>query len=267
MRPDNFKPKHFEKVKEILAHAELSFQQIAALESVLAIRQGKGWGASSVEHEVRQCLSLLGHSPKTIIDVGANKGSYTDKVLSSAPDAQYYLFEPSEKNLLFLRQKYQSLDNILIFDCALSDKDCSAYLFTNEEGSGLASLTRRDLRHHGIAMNISESIQARRLDGIWNALDSQPEIIDYVKIDVEGHELAVLQGMGTLIGRTKIVQFEFGGTHIDTKTFFRDFWDFFHEKDFQIHRITPHGLQRIESYRECDECFMVSNYVAHNTSL
>ena len=50
-----------------------------------------------------------------------------------------------------------------------------------------------------------------------------------MKIDVEGHELDVLKGFGELIKKVRLIQFEFGGTNIDSKTYLRDFWEFFFE--------------------------------------
>jgi hypothetical protein len=62
-------------------------------------------------------------------------------------------------------------------------------------------------------------------------------IIDYVKIDVEGWELSVLQGFGDLVYNMRVIQFEFGGSNIDTRTFFQDFWYFFKDHNFSIYRI------------------------------
>jgi FkbM family methyltransferase len=42
--------------------------------------------------------------------------------------------------------------------------------------------------------------------------------IEFIKIDTEGHELCVLQGFGEHLSKVKYVQFEYGGTYIDTKT-------------------------------------------------
>ena len=45
-----------------------------------------------------------------------------------------------------------------------------------------------------------------RFDNYWD----ENKYIDFVKIDVEGHELEVLEGFGNLIKITKLIQFEFG---------------------------------------------------------
>ena len=79
---------------------------------------------------------------------------------------------------------------------------------------------------------------------------------------MEGHELAVFKGMEKILaGRTppKVIQFEFGGCNIDTRTYFRDFFLMFNNK-YEIHRQTPFGLTAIEQYRETDECFRTTNF-------
>ena len=89
---------------------------------------------------------------------------------------------------------------------------------------------------------------------------------DIVKIDVEGYELMVLRGFGEAIRNVRVLQFEFGGTNIDTKVFFRDLWRFFEEAGFDLYRITPLGVMRIEHYHERDELFIIANFIAVNRS-
>ena len=79
-------------------------------------------------------------------------------------------------------------------------------------------------------MNFEEQVSLIRFDEYWK---NQDQLIDYVKIDVEGHELDVLEGFGELINKIKLIQFEFGGCNIiDTELFFQDFWYFFKKKNF-----------------------------------
>ena len=83
-------------------------------------------------------------------------------------------------------------------------------------------------------------------------------------IDVEGHELEVLNGCGASLKSTKIIQFEFGGCNIDSRTFFRDFWKFFDAHGFILFCITPFGLRRVGSYRTIEESFATANYLGVN---
>lgn len=236
------------------------------LENFAALKQGKGWGGSTVEQEVESCLSLLKEEPKLIIDVGANIGLYTEYLLQKVPRATYFLFEPSRKNSQILGNKFYSCDNVFCSQYALSNETASKNLYSDVEGSGLASLTKRRLDHFNISMDFVEEVNTVRFDDFLN-FDDVPEVfetIDYVKLDVEGHELSVLDGFGTNMHRTKLIQFEFGGCNIDTRTYFQDFWYFFKDKNFSLYIITPDGPEKLNNYKESFEFFTTTNYIALN---
>ena len=151
----------------------------------------------------------------------------------------------------------------MINPVGLSDSASSAMLYSDRVGSSLGSLTLRDLSHIGKDFFCQEVVQTIRFEDYWNdRLNSQE--IDIVKLDIEGHELQAMHGMGKAIRYTRIIQFEFGGCNIDSRTYFRDFWSFFDFHNFKLYRITPFGLEGIISYRQSDESFSTTNYIATN---
>jgi hypothetical protein len=81
-------------------------------------------------------------------------------------------------------------------------------------------------------------------------------------MDVEGHELEILEGAKNSLINLEIIQFEFGGANIDTRTYFQDFWYFFQNSGFEIYRLIPSGTMLITHYSECDETFRTTNYIA-----
>ena len=216
-----------------------------------------------VTKEVKYCLKLLKKKPQLFIDIGANIGSYTDQVIKNHPDIVCHLFEPSKKNYNKLKMKYQQ-KNIFINRKAIADVSGESYLYSDSPGSALGSLTKRDLDEIKINFNVKEKVDLIRFDEYWKNAKVN---IDYVKIDVEGHELDVLKGFGDLIYKTKLIQFEFGGTAIDTRIFFKDFWNFFKIRNFTIYRMTPFGLKKINKYSETEESFSYCNFVAYNNNL
>ena len=232
------------------------------LERCFAYMQGKGYVAS-LEKEVDLLISSIGNKANIAIDIGGNTGSYTDELLKRNPNLTIHIFEPSKTNLQVLNDKFKKNKRIAINPLAVSDTTGTAILFSNEPGSGMGSLTKRKLDHVGINFEITESISTIRFEEYWIEKLNSCEI-DFVKIDVEGHELSVLNGFGAALFKTKSIQFEFGGTCIDTRVFFQDFWHFFSKNNYQIYRITPFGLQKIEAYRECDESFYYTNFIAVN---
>lgn len=240
-----------------------------SLETFSALHQGKGWGGSTIQEEVDSCLKLLEEEPKFILDIGANVGLYTQELLKKLPNSTYFLFEPSEHNIQILSDKFYSYDNVFCSQYALSDETTTKTLYSDKPGSGLASLTKRRLDHFNIDMDHVQTVDTVRFDDFlkFDDIPEIPDTIDYVKMDVEGHELGVLNGFGDTIQKVRLVQFEFGGCNIDTKTYFQDFWYFFKEKDFSIYIITPYGPQKISKYEESLEFFKTTNYIAVNKNL
>lgn len=223
--------------------------------------QGKGWGAGTVQQEFRQARALLGaRSTPFFLDIGGNKGMYAEEILRHFPNCTLVIFEPARTNQEILSSKFSSR-NVVIEPRAVSDTSSSATLYSDTAGSGLASLTKRRLDHFDIDLNIAEQIETVRFDEYWRGqLDCRH--IDFCKLDIEGHELDALSGFGEAINHVDLIQFEFGGCNIDTRTFFQDFWYFFNDHDFELFRITPFGSVRLDGYRESDETFRTTNYLA-----
>jgi FkbM family methyltransferase len=239
---------------------------LSAIEASSQRLQGKGWGSKTVFEEAEAALERLSaprNKPIQVIDIGANVGNYSKAILDLAPNARIYAFEPSEVARFELLRRFENENRIQIFPFAVGAAERNQLLWSNVPGSGLGSLIKRDLRHFGIDFSFTEEVRVLTLDS-WNSgFGIKPDII---KIDVEGFELDVLKGARGVVKNTKVIQFEFGGCNIDTKTFFRDFYNFFTELNFKLYRISKNGLIEIKNYSERDETFLVTNYLAVNSS-
>jgi hypothetical protein len=87
-----------------------------------------------------------------------------------------------------------------------------------------------------------------------------------MKIDTEGHDLAVLEGsqLSLEAKRIRALTFEFGSVNINSRTYFRDFWEYLRPLGYKIKRLCPGGrLIPIREYYEDLEYFRsVTNYLA-----
>jgi FkbM family methyltransferase len=230
------------------------------LELAAQISQGKGWGSGTVDLEVKAAAKLLENNPQLCVDVGGNKGGYT-KALLREFQTKVVVFEPSKKNYQILEDTFSSSDLVKVENLALSNKSAVSTLYADWDGSGLASLTKRKLDHFGISFDFAEQVRTTRFEDYWIDTLGCPEI-GLVKLDIEGHELLALDGFGDAINHIELIQFEFGGCNIDTRSYFQDFWHFFGQYSFEIYRLGPFGLQKIERYSERDEFFSTTNYYA-----
>lgn len=162
--------------------------------------------------------------PTMIFDVGANEGDFLRCARSSSSDAVIHAFEPHPQTFARLARSTEGLDRIHLNASALSDGEGRAELFDveGEDGTALASLHRgavavagRRVRPVTVEMCTLDSYAARH--GV--------DRIDLLKIDTEGHELAVLRGARNLIAENRIlrVQFEFNEMNVASRSFIADF--------------------------------------------
>lgn len=233
------------------------------IERKFARYQGKGFIEDDPSNEVALIERLLGRRLQLGIDVGGNRGDYSAALRKCFSDMDIHIFEPSVTNIQKLTERFHEDKKITIMPKALSDTEGMATLHSDAPGSGLGSLGKRRLDHFNIGFEVQESIDTVRFENYWkNQLGGRS--LDLVKLDIEGHELKALHGMGKALESTRAVQFEFGGCNIDTRTFFQDFWYFFTERSFALYRMSPFGLVNIERYKESQEFFSTTNYLCLN---
>jgi FkbM family methyltransferase len=121
-----------------------------------------------------------------------------------------------------------------------------------------AGCRRRCLR---VELAATEPIDVQTLDAFCE--EQGVGHIDLLKLDVEGHELAVLRGAERMLsaGRVSMIQFEFGPANIYSRTYFYDFWAML-APAYDLFRIVPRGIVAIPGYGEHLEVFLTTNYLA-----
>lgn len=224
---------------------------------VFAQSLGKGFDFGSMNKEFNLLKKFIDKDPKILIDVGANKGDYSDEMIKNYPNAKIYIFEPQKYLYDKLNEKYKKNNNIKIYNIALDKTENEALLIKGFDGDGEASIYLRKYLKND--KNFQEKILCKRLDQI---ITNQK--IDFIKVDVEGNEMNVLKGMDKIINNVKILQVEFGGTWIDSRFFYRDLYEYMNTKNFDLFRMAPNGLIRLSEYEEIDEYFTFTNFVCVN---
>ena len=227
---------------------------------------GKGWGAwttgeetKAIKHFVRELKIRKIYA----LDVGANLGDWSASLLKEIPTAEISAFEPSQVAFSRIQLRFAGNSSFQCTNIALGRENLTATLFADKSGSGLGSLTKRRIGHFGIEFNHEEQIQIHTLDS-WLGSKREGFIPNILKMDVEGHELDVLKGATNALQNIQIIQFEFGGSNIDTRTYFQDFWYFLTSLGFEIYRLGPRKPLHIKIYSENDETFRPTNYIAIN---
>lgn len=239
--------------------------------SLAGMNYGLGSPGNSGERFVLKYLQskLKLKSKVTIFDIGANKGEYTENVLDLIGRRSIiYGIEPLQTAYLLLRKKFTGNKQVKVFNLGFSDKQGRAPLYFDIDSSVLASLYQRKAGSLGLPASLDrhESITLSTVDLFCRK--NKISHINLLKIDTEGHELKVLHGATKMLKQNKIdyIQFEFAGTMVDSRTFFRDLFIFLNP-GFKIYRILQDGLSEIKHCDEKQEIFFVSNFLAVNRNL
>lgn len=210
---------------------------------------------------IRYIKSKIKENNPILFDVGANNGSYTRLLIDYFnKEAKIFSFEPSFQTYKNLEANVAAT-NVFLFNFGFGEKNSTFTLYSDKEGSGLSSVYNRRLLHLKIEMSFSEEIEIKTIDSFCE--EQKINKVDFLKIDVEGHEMSVLKGACNLLEKRKIqfIQFEFGGCNIDSRTYFQDFY-YLLKDNYQLYRIVQDGIFRINNYKEMYEAFMTTNFLA-----
>lgn len=137
----------------------------------------------------------------TVVDIGANIGYYTLIAGTRVgDDGHVFAFEPEEVNYNFLEKNVRnnSLEHrVNIYKIALSDRSGQQKLYLTENNKGTHSFA--DNRN----TNTSITVETKTLDEI---LLPHTQQIDIIKMDIEGAEALVIDGMKELINKNPHVK-------------------------------------------------------------
>ena len=146
--------------------------------------------ATAVEPEEAEVRKVVNRGD-TVLDIGANFGVFT-KLFSElvGPQGSVIAFEPIPQTFRTLAAgvKRYHKSNVRVLNKALSDTVGTVLMFVPQ----YADIPGDNLYEASIVSN-SQSRNTLAIDSV--TIDSlQLPRVDFVKIDVEGHELQVLQG-------------------------------------------------------------------------
>jgi len=257
--------KRFSKPLSRIACSGFFYQAIRAIDAYLNFLQGKGSGTGwDLSNEIQAARKLIEREHPVVFDVGANVGEWSMQFLKLMPRAQLYMFEPAPECL-------KAIHNLnlpaTVIPCAVGDICGTAQLHSSSPTDGCASLYPRQDSYFRNRTYTPMPVDLVTLDAI--ILRHNLDCIDFVKMDIEGNELAALHGAAEALRKRRIraLTFEFGSGNINSGTYFRDFWNLLNEAGFSLFRVTPGSqlLPIIAYYEDCEYFRGVTNYIAKLT--
>lgn len=194
-----------------------------------------------ISKDEKYYISLLKNidTPLTIFDVGCNKGFYTEYLLNTiGKNHNLYLFDPSERFYNIVSEKFKTFDNIHIKNVGISDlneQDINFYelISDNDNVEGMSSLNNRNVfSRYDYSVN---KINTINLDTFIT--EQNIDNIDFIKIDTEGQELKILNGLKDSFDKKiiNLMQIEYGDCAIENGYDLNDILSFINQYHYKLY--------------------------------
>jgi len=208
-------------------------------------------------------IEKLVHQGDIVFDVGANVGDWSIATLQAHSPLTIYAFEPAPTPYALLQKHLNEYNNISINNLALSDTTGKANFNYYQKDSTMGGLFKRPIVEKIFHQQPScFEVNTQTLDSFCQ--ERSINNIDFLKIDTEGAELAVLLGAHDMLihNNIKTIQFEYGGTYPDAKITLKEVYDLLSSCGYKIYRISSKGLIWINTWTNDLENSLYSNYIA-----
>jgi len=138
------------------------------------------------------------HAFRTVIDIGASNGSWSDAMMRHFPDCEYLLVEAQPVHEAELRKFCARHPNAQFILAAAGQHDGKIYFDASEPLSGQASNTPYAANNIEVpVVTLDCALGARQLEGPY-----------LLKLDTHGFELPILEGAPQTLARTDVIIME-----------------------------------------------------------
>ena len=187
------------------------------------------------------------HPNMNVVDIGANQGIYSI-LFSSLVGSQgrVFAFEPEPKlyRALVENCRMNQKSNITFHNLGLSDHTGVAFLHRSTFNSG-----DNRLGSEGGSEENKVEVKLVKLDDIIQ------DQVDFVKIDVQGHELQVLRGMHSILQKNPAIKIYFEMSPEDLKkagSSAQEALEYFHSMGFNLYLSESDFTQPIRSLNQIE---------------
>ena len=157
---------------------------------------------SNTVNEKKFLKSYFKNKKIIVIDIGSNYGNFIDLVINNLNIKKIYAFEPSTVCFNYLKENY-SMNNIKIINIALSNLKKRKKFFESEILSQSSLYNRKNKFIRKIKNKSIYYVQTNTLDSFYKK-NTSDEIYDLVKIDAEGEDFKIINGMKFLLKNFKV---------------------------------------------------------------
>lgn len=158
-----------------------------------------GFQEANVAALVLACARRL--EIRSVWDVGANIGYYSWLLKAASPNVTVVMFEPLKQNIELIRQtiaKNELREDVELVCAAVSDQSGEGVLHTDVLAGGATSTLEDEETFGEHNFGAPSSTQDVRLVSIDDERNRRGRPVDFLKVDVEGHEESAIRGaLGT----------------------------------------------------------------------
>lgn len=153
-------------------------------------------------HHLKEMLER--HRIETVLDIGANIGGYGIDLRKIGYTGAIHSFEPVTAPFKILQAKAAGDAKWHVHQYAFGDADTTAEINVMA-GSELCSFLTPDGGGPRMTVTQTETVQVRRLDSFEEPVDWSRT---FVKIDTQGHDIAVMRGGAETLRKVPLMQSE-----------------------------------------------------------
>lgn len=176
----------------------------------------------------------------TVIDIGGHAGQFTKIFSRIASNGYVYTFEPGNYACSILQRviKFHKLQNVEVIKKGVSDEVASKHFSVPIKRSGSVGFGTSHIRTQSDddagQQFIVQTIDTLTLDEFAKERDLKR--IDFIKMDIEGHEMQAFYGMKSCIKNFRpIIMVELSDTYLAKFGYSkRDAFTFFEQNDYRI---------------------------------
>jgi FkbM family methyltransferase len=194
-----------------------------------------------------------------LLDIGANLGVWTEQALAIQPSLRIFAFEPVSHIFEALQRRFTGDKRVICTKVALADQAGTGEIYLDGEWSKSNSLFCRSI------FSESKKETVGKITGDAFVAENHLDAIDFLKLDVEGAEVKVLEGFRQTFCRRQIslCQVEYGGTYIDAGVLLRNVFDFAGQVGYGVAKLLPRGFRLVAHYNHALESFKYANYLLY----
>ncbi len=208
--------------------------------------------------EKRFIETHLAGTARTCLDIGGNRGEFTESLLTLT-SARTVCVEPNPDMARLAQERNQRFrERFILVEKAISDRNGVATLNFDPVQTKTATLSS-EVTKHAYPGQKTVQVQVVTIDQL--VADLQLDSLDFIKIDVEGLELACLDGAQRTLETLKprYVQVEMHWHHIFTGTTVFAISE--RLPGYRACRLLPKGLAPVNPRTTLDNIFAYSNLI------